>query len=138
SHDHGKPDLGMQPHLVAHPYLLPLWSDSIHAVDVTAHQILQHVVTVEATPALSQLGEPRPDIRRSAANDDSPSRREIRVWEEVIARHHTRDLLVGCTPSELPQTDQEQVRSEGGRAEHSHSAGLPAQSAADHLRELLR
>src|SRR5437588_7271815 len=102
SHDHFKPDRGRQPYSVAHPYLLPVRNDPVRAVDITAHEILEHVVTVEAAPTLSELGDPRPDIVCSSVNSDCPSRHEIRARHEVIARHRARDLLIRCTPPELP------------------------------------
>jgi hypothetical protein len=87
-----------EPHLVADLDLLPLGDDTIGAVDITADEVLQEVVAVEASPPLTKLSDPRPDDVRAAANGDRPRRGDVRVADQVVARLRGGNLFIGRTP----------------------------------------
>jgi hypothetical protein len=70
--NHSRPHFGVQPHLIAYPYRLPLWKDSVRAVHVAAHEILEQVITVEAATALAKLRDPRPAVHCWPVNGDAP------------------------------------------------------------------
>jgi len=102
--DHGdvQPNLRVELDLVSDGDGLPLGDDPVGAVDVAADQVLQRVVAVEAAPALSELGDPGPDLLGRGTNGDGPRGREVGVGDEVIAGEGPVGLLVGRAPPKLP------------------------------------
>jgi hypothetical protein len=55
---HKEADAGVEVDFAADVDALPLGNDPISAVDITADEVLQEVIAVEAATALSELGQP--------------------------------------------------------------------------------
>lgn len=112
-HRHLELRLRMESELVARRHVLPLGDDSIRAVDVAAHEVLQDVIGVQPTPPLSHLRDPatparliddfeeqlHPEVDFGGAtavqlHGRSAVAEGFRRLKPIIARNELKDLVV--------------------------------------------
>jgi hypothetical protein len=83
---------------------LPFGHDPVGAVNVASEEVFEEVVAVEATAALSQLGDPRPDRVGVGVNRDRAGGGQVRSGDEFVAEERRLDLLVGGAPPQGPRS----------------------------------
>ena len=59
--------------------------DPVRAVDVAAEEVLEPVVAVEPATPLTELGDPRPDVRGVRADGDGPRRHHVSLRKQGVA-----------------------------------------------------
>ena len=64
---------------------LPFGMDPVRAVDVAAEEVLEPVVAVEPATPLTELGDPRPDVRGVRADGDGPRRHHVSLRKQGVA-----------------------------------------------------
>jgi hypothetical protein len=93
----------MKANLVTSANRLQLRNHPVGTVDVAPQQILQKVVTVEAAPSLSDLGNPRPDRLRWGVDRNRPRDREARRINQFITGQIGLKFPPGCAkPVAMP------------------------------------
>jgi hypothetical protein len=108
-----RPHAGDHQDLVADLEVLVLGQDPIGAGMAV---VVDPVVAVPAGPAEPDLDKPRPDLLRPGLDGDGAGGARG-VWDELVTRHGTGDLVIGGAPAVLPRLDAQPVGGERHRRE---------------------
>src|ERR1039457_3502673 len=121
-----QPDLRGELDLVPDLDVLPLWDDPVRAADVTADQVLECVIAIEAAPPLPELGDPRPDLICRGVDGDGTGCHQVGGRDQVIAGQGGAGFFIGRTPAELPRPAYQDVGSRRAADDGSARCICPA------------
>src|SRR5215207_257511 len=92
------------------PKVLPLGVDPVCAAYVSTREVLQPLVGVKPSPTLPYLSEPRPHLLYRSIDGDRPCGLAARLTYKLVTRQRLLYFLIGCTPPQVPGSNQEHIR----------------------------